>query len=516
MKRTDIPLKQTDALSPPISICTTAPGMRRVAVGAAWMIAARWAIRGLGIVSTIILARLLRPEDFGLVAMGAITVQFVLVFADAGQALAVIRDVNATDEHFDTAWSMSIITGFVVAAALITAAPLAGAYFHEPRAVAVVQFTALKPLINGFTNVGVLSFRKDLHFGKDFQFLVVRRLATFMAGVSLGLLLRSYWALVIANVCGEVLGVAASYWLSPYRPRFRLPKLREIWRYSAWMQFASIGFFLGDRADQFIVGGLAGTTAMGLYNVSADTASAPTDEIVVPMARALFPYYARLQQHPTQFAKAYLDVLSTVAVIALSTGVGVALVARDLVTVVLGQRWLAAAPLVVWLALGSAALGIGRSANAVLTVSGSGRLYAVRNWLFVALLVAGAIVGAIGWGPVGVAAARCLATLLFLPFVFYTIARVIPIDAADVCSRLWRPVLATAAMGTVVSFSGTDVFSSAVLRLFVNAGLGASTFIAVLLALWVVSGCEAGIERSIVEQADRLRRRHWRSADAQS
>jgi len=496
---------------PPSASGPAQAGLRGMVVGSAWMIGARWVIRSIGMVSTVILARLLLPEDFGLVAMGAITMQFVLVFADAGQAMAVIRNVNATDEHFDTAWAMSIAIGVVVAAGLIVGAPLAGLYFHDSRAVPVVQVIALKPLINGFTNVGVLAFRKNLRFGKDFQFLVINRVSIFVVGISLALTLRSYWALVIASVCGEAFSVAASYVLSPYRPRFRLTKLREIWGYSIWMQFANIGYFFGERADQFVVGGLAGATPMGLYNVSADTASAPTDEVVVPMARALFPYYAILLNEPSRFAEAYLGVLSVVAVIALSTGVGVALVAGDLVAVVLGQKWLAAAPLVVWLAAGNAFLGIGRSANAVLSVTGSGRLYAVRNWLFVVLLAPAALIGGMNWGPVGVAAARTVVTILFAPVMFYTVIRVIPVTATDIFARLWRPIIAASAMVAVVKLSGIDAITSPVFRLFSNTILGAMIFVLVLLSLWVLAGREPGVERTTVEQAAKLwRRLHWR------
>jgi lipopolysaccharide exporter len=478
--------------------------LRRMAVGSAWMIAARWSVRCIGLVSTIILARLLRPEDFGLVAMGAVTVQFVLVFADAGQAFAVIRNADATSEHFDTAWTMSVCAGVAVALILIGMGPLAGAYFHDERAVAVVQFLALKPLINGFTNVGILAFRKDLRFGKDFQFLVAQKVSVFIATVTLALMLRSYWALAIGNVCGEVINVLVSYRMHPYRPRLRLTKLKEIWTYSLWMQFASIANFFGEQADQVIVGGLAGARAMGVYNVSADVASAPTNELVVPVARALFPVYATLLSQPARLADSYLTVLSAVAVIALSTGIGVALVADDLVAVVLGPQWLATAPLVAWLAVGSAILGVGRSANTVLSVTGNGRIFAVRNWIFVALLVPAAIIGGMFWGSVGVAEARAIVTVLFAPVMFYSVMRIIPISTVQIIERLWRPAIAALCMAAAVKLSGSEAITLVPLRLLFNVGLGAATFTVSLFSLWLLSGRPHGAERILAGQAMRL------------
>ena len=478
--------------------------LRRMAVGSAWMIAARWSVRCIGLVSTVILARLLRPEDFGLVAMGAITVQFVLVFADAGQSLAVIRNVNATSEHFDTAWTMSVCAGAAVALILIGMAPLAGAYFHDERAVAVVQFLALKPLINGFTNVGILAFRKDLRFGKEFQFLVAQKVSVFIATIALALALRSYWALAIGNVCGEVLNVWVSYLMHPYRPRLRLTKLKEIWTYSLWMQFAGIGYFFGEQVDQLIVGGLAGARIMGAYNVSADLASAPTNELVIPTARALFPVYATLLNQPARLAESYLMVLSAVAVIALSTGIGVALVADDLVAVVLGPQWQGTAPLVAWLAVGSGILGVGRSANVVLSVTGNGRIFAVRNWIFVALLAPAAVIGGMSWGSEGVAAARAIVTVLFAPIMFYSVMRVIPVSTVQIIERLWRPSIAALCMAAVVKLSGSEAITQTPLRLLCNVGLGAATFTAALLSLWFLSGRPPGAERILAEQARRL------------
>src|SRR5437764_13385461 len=101
-------------------LASVAPNpLQSIARGSAWTIAARWSVRGIGIVSTIILARLLQPADFGIVAMAMIVVGFIAVFSEAGQNLAVIRHPDPTPEHFDTAWTMSVCAGAIVALALV-------------------------------------------------------------------------------------------------------------------------------------------------------------------------------------------------------------------------------------------------------------------------------------------------------------------------------------------------------------------------------------------------------------
>ena len=225
---------------------------------------------------------------------------------------------------------------------------------------------------------------------------------------------------------------------------------------------------------------------------------------MIPTSRALFPYYATLLTEPARFAEVYLRVLSAIAVVGLSTGVGVSLVAGDLAALVLGPKWLGVAPLMGWLAIGSGVLGVTRSATAVLTVTGSGGLYAIRNWCFVAVLLPAAIVGGMGWGVEGIAAARMAAVILFVPVMFYTAMRVIPITAGQIVGRVWRPTIAAICMAAVVKLSGTDAIMDVPVLLLCNVGLGAATFAVSLLALWVLSGCSPGIERTVVEQCSWL------------
>jgi lipopolysaccharide exporter len=481
--------------------------LQSIARGSAWTIAARWSARIVGLVSTIILARLLQPTDFGIIAMAMVTIQFLNVFTEAGQELAVIRQSNATAEHFDTAWTMSVCAGAIVALGLLLVAPLAGWFFDEPRLPPVIRLLALAPLIQGFTNIGATAgFQRDLAFNKDFRFTVIRKLSTFIVTIPLAFVWQNYWALVIGILGGRVITVLASYFMHPYRPRLRLPKIREIWSFSAWTQVSEIGNFLGNQTDQIIVGNIAGSAGMGAYNVAEDLAAAPTGELVVPAARAIFPVYATLLQDPAELARSYLSVLSVIAIVALSTGVGVALVADDLVAVVLGPKWNLAAALIPWLAVSAGLFGVTRSINAVLNVTGNARLNAMRIWAFAALLIPAAIIAGLGWGAEGVAAARMSVVILFIPIMFYSLMWVIPVTTAQIAECLWRPACASLSMAALIWYFEPLPVSPVSLRLFCTIGLGAVVFTTTLLGLWFMAGRPAGAERTLIMQALRIRR----------
>ncbi len=189
----------------------------RLMSGSVWMIAMRWSMRLLGLVSTAILARLLTPEDFGLVAMAAIAVGLVEVFSQIGVELALIRHPNPQRRHYDTAWTFNLLTGLILGGLMVLVAPLAAAFFEEPRVEPVLWVLAAAPLVRGAVNIGIVDFRRDLRFAKDFQYNFITRIAGFVTTVTLALVFRNYWALVIGTMAHGVYGLIVSFFIHPYR-----------------------------------------------------------------------------------------------------------------------------------------------------------------------------------------------------------------------------------------------------------------------------------------------------------
>src|SRR5512140_3285015 len=103
--------------------------------GSAWLIGLRWAMRLIGVVSTVVLARLLTPRDFGVVAVAMILVGLFEMLNLTGQAAAIVRHEAPTREHYDSAWTVSLLIGIAIAICILIAAPFTQAYFHEPRAI---------------------------------------------------------------------------------------------------------------------------------------------------------------------------------------------------------------------------------------------------------------------------------------------------------------------------------------------------------------------------------------------
>jgi O-antigen/teichoic acid export membrane protein len=427
-----------------------APGTHMLR-GSAWMISMRWAIRLTGLISTIILARLLTPKDFGVVAIAMIVVGMLETLSATGQVAAIIRHRDPTRDHYDTAWTISVIIGFGIGAAIFLIAPLTKIYFHDDRSILVMQCLALRAIMSGFDNIGMLDFKRDLQFGRVFGYSIYAKLVSFVVTIALAVTLRNYWALVGGILCGQLARTVLSYVVHPYRPRISFAKMSEIWSFSIWTFIRSIGTYLLTQVDVIAVGGATGASSMGRYTVAKDVASSPTDEIVYPMTSVLFPVMARYQHDPVQLSQLYLRVVSWVLIIGSSTGIGIWLVAPDMVRLVLGQKWVSITPLIGWLAVNASIEALNGGAYTTLDVLGLPYLGARLQWFRVAVMAAAMFpVAYFTHNLLDLVITRFIATGILIPPLLLVAGRRVGVAPRDYGLACWRPFAAGGVMALAV------------------------------------------------------------------
>lgn len=204
---------------------------KAVLQGGLWIFLGRWSIRSIGIVSTIILARLLAPEDFGLIAICLLVIGLAETVGKEGQNLAVIRRQNLNRAYTDSAWTASIITGLVLGVAVVIAAPFVAEYFNEPRALLLIQILSIRVFIMGLENIGLAINRKEFNFLNDFKYNALGKIIPVSITIVTAYFVRNYWALVAGSIVGHVGAILASYVLSKYRPRLCFQQIREVWSF---------------------------------------------------------------------------------------------------------------------------------------------------------------------------------------------------------------------------------------------------------------------------------------------
>ena len=356
---------------------------------------------------------------------------------------------------------------------------------------------ALRPALEGFRNIGIVAFRRDLEFALDFRFGVLQKLGGFAIVIVLAVIWRSYWALIIGRLGAGLIGVAISYAMHSYRPRFTLQKFSEIWSFSQWLLLSRIGIFGNRSSDKFVVGSLSGTATMGDYHIAKEFGTVLSRELIAPVRRALFPNFAILIAEKRRFAQHVALMLGYLATMVAPVQFGIGAVAPDFVSVVLGPRWTGITPLIEILVLAGAASALVLSVEFLLPVTDHTRLAALAAWLELLVLVPVLLFAMQMGGAETLAIARLGVAVLFIPVMFGFVSRACQIPVLSLFASIWRPLLAAAIMAVGVRYLHNQLDWTATPRLVVTVLAGGFTYPAVLALLWLASGRPAGAESDI-------------------
>jgi len=477
----------------------------KMARGAIWMVLFKFVDRSIGLTSTMILARILTPENFGIVGMAMSFVALLELFGAFGFDTALIQRQDATPVHYNTAWTFNVIIGTSIAILMVASAGTMATYYRQPEVAAVVRTLALGCFLQGFANIGTVAFRKELNFQKEFNFLLSKRLITFPVTIGLAIWLQSYWALVIGVVSGRMLELWISYRVHPYRPRLTLAAAPDLLHFSKWLFLLNIMGFFKERAHDFILGRSVGARGLGLFSQAYEWSSLPGTELVAPINRAVFPAYARIAADVNALRREYLSVMAMIVLLAIPAVAGMAAVAKLVIPVALGPAWLDAVPILELLAYFGITQVMQSNAYSLFLATGRAKIFAWIQGAHVVVLLT-LLITLVRWnGMVGAAQAYLVTALIMLPVTFAVVLRTLDLPVRAVLAIVWRPLLAAATMFLVVKLAIHGVASTAplhtlVLALLSAVGLGVLTYGAAVALLWRLSGRPAGAEDAALDK----------------
>ena len=482
---------------------TSAEIGRHMAKGAAWAILMRLAVRGLGVISTLILARLLVPEDYGMIAMATVLLCAVEGITAFGFDAVLVQDQAAGPDKYDTAWTMGVIRGVVLGLAFALAAPLLAEFYNEARLVPLIYLLALGTFIEGFESVGIVDFRKQLRFDRDFILQLVPRLISFVATLALAFALHNFWALAYGILIGRTSRVVTGFVMHPYRPCFTLARWREIFRFSKWLMINSALRFVDNSGDTLVLGRYVPPAVLGFYTIAYEISNLALTELVAPIQRALLPGYSRIANDYATLRTTYMTTFSITIMLALPIAVGIAVTASSSIPILLGEKWLPSIPLVQILSMsgalrlavansGAAYLAIGRPAYTTL-------LYAGTAVVSVPLLIYGTRQA----GPIGAALAMTAAGAVFAGANLLVLNKVIGIRLRDLARVTLRSCAASVAMGCTVAllqdhWSQTGSLIALITRLAALCCVGALVLASVQFGLWLAASRPPGPEQAMV------------------
>jgi lipopolysaccharide exporter len=483
----------------------------RVARGTGWVVAWRVATRNLGLLSTLVLVRLLRPEDFGLVALATGFANVVDSLSAIGVQDALIRETDPNRDMYDTAFALNALRGVLTTVVIVALAWPTASFFSEPRLIGVMLTLAGAMLISAFENIGTVDFRRDFAFQKEFNLQIVPRVIGVVSTIVLAALWRSYWALVVGLVIWRVARLLQSYMMSPYRPGLSLRSWRHLIGFSLWTWLLTVMFQVRDRSDSVIIGRLLGTERFGVFSIGSELGSLPVTEIVEPLSRTLFSGFALLHRTAASPTRLYLGAVEIAIMLILPAGLGISMVADPMVRVVMGTQWLGVVPVMQIIAIACPLSVFGNFSGAFLSAGGRPKATFLLASVSVVIRIPLVSVLAYDWGLPGAAVGVAIALVIDQGVFLWRTMRHLAVTPLDLLISTWRPVAASLAMVACLGASGmawtpggeADEWAN-IKDLVERCVTGALVYAAALLLTWFLAGRPDGVERQSLTVA-----RNW-------
>ena len=253
------------------------------------MTAARLLVNLVGLLSAFVLARILAPSDFGLVALATTVLAILGSLTEISLSDALVQHQGPTTDHFHTAWTLNLGRSVFVAVIFASSAVTLASIFQEQRLVEVIWALSAGVILGGLKNPRAIMMTRDLIFWQQSFFQVSERAVTLIISIVIAVIYKSYWAIVIGSIAGQAVGIVLSYTVLPFLPRIRWSHARELFSFSIWLTFCQMINTVNWKSDHLLVGYFFGRTSLGFYTVGDNLASLPTREIVAPITTTLFP-----------------------------------------------------------------------------------------------------------------------------------------------------------------------------------------------------------------------------------
>ncbi len=471
----------------------------QVLASALWMGGWRWTERVLGLVSTVVIARLLLPQDLGIIATALVVIAMFDIFIELGTDRYLILLPSTERADYDTAWTLRLAIIAVASGVIFFSAQIAAGYFNDPRLAAVLRVLAVGSLLRGFTNIGLTIYRRDLRFARIALVGVAQRIVGFVVTVALAIALENYWAMVIGEVCSRLAEVALSYLVQPYRPRFSVRHLRKQWQFSKWIVTRNVAGFAHGWGDQFLAAKFFGLEAIGFFSMALRLAEAPTRFLIAPMSMPLYSGLAKKQHDRAQFERGLLQAIGATCVIILPAATLAAALAQPLVSGLFGAKWQAVVPLVAPLVFTVTAAVVIEPATTALILVGRARLLAMLEWIsaiaaFSIMLTAARLLSFEQF-----AYTRMLLALLLVCIGYACTAAALRLSWRRLAACFYRPLIASAVMAVVMA-TVIGRFPGTWLTIALCTVLGGVTYVTVAYVLWRIAAAPDAGEALLVRK----------------
>lgn len=461
--------------------------------GAAIMIATRFVVRLLGLVSVTVLARLLTPEDFGLFGTAALILGFFLLLKETGFSEAVIKEENLEKRDIDTLWTLRLILSVFIGFSVYFLAPFIAGFLKDERVIPLLQTMAVIPLIDALASPAASILLRDLQFKTAFLLKSGNKVIQVTTVIIVAIILKSHWALVFGALLSSISNVVITHYIRPYKPRLSLSNLSKHRNFAFWTYVRSISSYFANTSDEYVIRSSANTAFFGIYHISRDLARVLISDVIGPVREAMLPALSRMQSNTKRHAAATANIFGAALIVASALSFGIAMTANELVLVLLGSQWADAAPYLTLLAVGTACNSVGEINQSSFATAGLQKKAALF-WTLRGLSYAlGCITAGILYGPSSVVITYSILSLLILIIETRYLLRKLGANI-NILTLSIRPIIAGLTMVGAIYLLPTFASWPVLTILVIKISLGSFVYGVMLLLLWKLDSFSDGPE----------------------
>ena len=408
--------------------------------------------RLISFVNTLILARILSPEDYGLMALAMVVCGFITFFNEIGLGSAIIQKKHVSKNQLNGAFSISIILSLFLYVFTYFFAPIVGEFYQNVQIGYMLQWLALSFVFGAFATVSNALITKNMLFkalaGVELISIVVQVLITLLFA------LKGYkaWSLVYGHITSQFFRAALIMYLAQWRPTAVgcFKDALELMKFGLTVTYSRLMWYTYSKSAIFIIGKVSGEKQLGIYSMASTLAGLPTAHITSLVGQVTSSTFAKLQEAPVELNKALLGFSAGIAMITAPILAGLAVTANELIPILLGEQWLDVIFLVQVMALSGFIKALTPLLTQALTYTGQANITAKYTTICSVLIPLAVLIGAMWQGINGVAMILLITNTVLAGLLLLLCKKHIQLNVSKYLYQLRTPLISSLVMALAV------------------------------------------------------------------
>lgn len=460
----------------------------RTIKGITWSAMEKWGNQTISFFIFVLLARLLEPESFGLVAMASVFIALISVFIEQGFAEAIIQRTNLEQEHLDTAFWTNVLMGAVMTLAGILLSKVVAYIYHEPQLVPIVTYLSLMFIFVALSSTQQAILRRNMDFKKLSIRSLIANVFGGITGITCAFLGFGVWSLVYLQLVSGVVGVLLLWHISDWRPKFRfsIKHFKEMFPFSLSMLGHRIVNFADTRTGDFIIGYFLGPIMLGYYRIAYRILEMINNLIMGVVAPVVLPVFSRLQEEKERLRQVFFQGSKLISIVVFPIFIGIVVLGPELITTLFGAKWKPSVPIVQILVFaGLLQTFLILNSTLIAALGRPGEVLKIR--ILSSIIIVSVFIIVVRWGIAAVALAYVLINYLIIaPLHFRLLFRLVGITEKKYLSQFGCAFAGTMIMLTVIYATKYAVsgWLSTYGQLFLYLITAASVYLVTIRFIW--------------------------------